>query len=214
MAQVRRMLNNFKFCQPDAFTFSDMIEEVHLWKPLIWRFQYQFNCEALLPKIDSLRERIINPSNLEIGDAISTVGVNAKDRPHHWSELQHFNNFLKHKIAYVWDQYEFKTKTHSSIEQSWFNIHLNSGITLEHYHNNVLLIVVCYIQLPENSGYIQFRDPLEYHWGNTPIIPEEKTWKTLPCKTNDVLIFPGWIRHRVEESRSPEKRVVMTYNIV
>lgn len=191
-----------------------MIEPIYLWKPLIWKFQYDFPYEELQPKINVLKDKVINLSSLEVGNAFSTVSVDVRDRPHFWPELQEFNEFLKNKIAYVWEEYEFKMKNHSSIQESWFNIHLNTGTTLEHYHNNTLLIVVCYLQLPEGSGYIEFRDPLEYHWGNTPIVPEEKTWKKLPCKTNDVLIFPGWIRHRVEENCTLEKRVVLTYNII
>jgi uncharacterized protein (TIGR02466 family) len=105
-------------------------------------------------------------------------------------------------------------KNHSHIQESWFNVHANTGTTLEHYHNNINLVITSYIKLPKNSGYIEFRDPLEYHWSNTPIIPEQKLWSAVKCKTNDVLIFPGWLRHRVQENKSNEERIVLTYNIV
>ena len=37
-------------------------------------------------------------------------------------------------------------------------------------------------------------------------------WKSYEVKTGDVLIFPGWLEHMVEPSRSHERRVVMTIN--
>ena len=187
---------------------------IHLWKPLVWKFQYDFPQERLISKLNDLKEKIILPSSLEIGDAFSTVSVDEEHRPHFWEELKNFNNFLQEKIAFLWDEYEFKMKNHSHIQESWFNVHANTGTTLEHYHNNINFVITSYIKLPKNSGYIEFRDPLEYHWSNTPIIPEQKLWTEVKCKTNDVLIFPGWLRHRVQENKSNEERIVLTYNIV
>jgi len=35
----------------------------------------------------------------------------------------------------------------------------------------------------------------------------------LPVETNDVLIFPGWLKHRVQPNNTNEERIVMTFNI-
>ena len=96
---------------------------------------------------------------------------------------------------------------------SWINVHERTGVTLEHSHNNALFVVTSYINLPPNSGYIEFRDPLEYHKSNTPMEPEEELWKEVPCNTNDVLIFPAWLKHRVQPSQTDEQRIVLTMNI-
>lgn len=190
------------------------MDPVHLWKPLLWKFKYEFPQQKLIDKLSELETKIISPSSLEIGDSFSTVSVNPEHRPHLWKELQDFNSFLESKIAFLWDEFEFKMKNHSHIQESWFNSHKTTGMTLEHYHNNINLVVAAYIKLPKNSGYIEFRDPLEYQWANTPIIPEEKLWTEVKCETNDVLMFPGWMRHRVQENKSNEERIVLTYNIV
>ena len=76
-----------------------------------------------------------------------------------------------------------------------------------------MFVVTAYLKLPKDGGFIEFRDPLEYHKNNTPIEPEEQTWKAIPCETNDVLIFPGWLRHRVQPSQTDEERIVLTMNI-
>ena len=82
----------------------------------------------------------------------------------------------------------------NGILNSWINIHDESGETLEHFHNHTDFVVTAYISLPKDTGYIEFRDPLEYHRANTWIEPELQLWKSVPCETNDVLIFPGWLK--------------------
>lgn len=38
-------------------------------------------------------------------------------------------------------------------------------------------------------------------------------WKELKVKTNDVLVFPGWLNHRTQPNTTDTERIVMTYNI-
>ena len=77
------------------------------------------------------------------------------------------------------------------------------------------MVAATYLNLPENGGFIQFKDPLEYQRGvNMRETGEELAiWKTIPAKTGDVLLFPGWIRHKTEDNNSNEKRWVLTTNI-
>ena len=37
-------------------------------------------------------------------------------------------------------------------------------------------------------------------------------YSEVPIKTNDVLIFPGWMSHRAQPSKSNEERLVFTLN--
>jgi hypothetical protein len=46
-----------------------------------------------------------------------------------------------------------------------------------------------------------------------PVIPEMSLYKEIQVKTNDVVIFPGWLKHRVQPSQTDEERIVMTFNI-
>ena len=69
--------------------------------------------------------------------------------------------------------------------------------------------------MPENGGYIQFRDPLEYHKGfyMKQYDDELYGWKTIPAVTGDVLLFPGYLRHRTQaNTNQTEKRWVLTSN--
>lgn len=183
-----------------------------LFPPDVWKFHFNFDYTILKPKIDDLFNKVTENSKLEYGNAVSTVSVENNLQPHTWVELKEFQNWLGARIAEIRRSHAF-TSGYSEVTHSWINKHLKDGVTLEHNHNYTTFVVTSYIYLPENSGYIEFRDPLEYHKNSYPIFPEESLYKEVPCNTNDVLIFPGWLKHRVQPNQSNEERIVMTFNI-
>lgn len=185
---------------------------LQLFPPLVYRFEYQFDQETLLPKVKELFGLVKHNSYLETGDALSTVSLEEKHQPHTWLELKDFQEWLGYKIASIRRDYEF-FHTNSKVDQSWINLHKKGGKTLEHAHTFTTLVVSSYLQCPPNSGNIEFLDPLEYHKFQHPIIPETSLWKQVECKTNDVLIFPGYLKHRTQENFTNNDRIVMTFNI-
>jgi len=178
---------------------------------LIWKYKFNFRFPEWKAKLYLHSENNTSHSYLEEGDSYSSVS--SQDQPIHlWDELNEFRIWLPNIIKQNCKYHCFKDKQYT-ILNSWFNIHRPSGKTLEHYHNKTDLVVTCYLDKPQNTGNIEFRDPLEYHKSNTSIEPEELLWKEVDCKTNDILIFPGWVRHRTQPNRGDKDRVVMTINI-
>ena len=183
-----------------------------LFPPHIWKFKFDFDYQALDPKISELFSLVKSNSKLEYGDALSTVSVDADMQPHTWHELAPFQNWLGGKIADIRREHAF-TYTRSEVTKSWFNKHHKGGVTVEHNHNFATFVVAAYIKLPPDSGFIEFKDPLEYHKSGWPIFPEESLYRALPAEQGDVLIFPGWIKHRVQPNLTDSERIVMTFNI-
>ena len=52
-------------------------------------------------------------------------------------------------------------------------------------------------------------EPLNYNYYD-----EGMDWMEIPVKTNDVLFFPGWLKHKTAVNRSLEDRYVMSLNIM
>ncbi len=184
---------------------------IFLFPPLIWKFNYKFDLDILYPKISDALNSVKKNSLLEKGDALSTVSL-YKNQPHTWPELADFQYWLGEKINGIRKEYEF-VENHSAVHHSWINRHLTSGETLEHSHSHATFVASCYIRCPPGSGNIEFKDPLEYHKHNFPVIPETSFYKEVNCATNDVIIFPGWLRHRTQANQTDQERIVMTFNI-
>jgi len=96
---------------------------------------------------------------------------------------------------------------------SWLNVHKKGGVTLEHNHGTVVIVAATYLQLEPGMGYIQFKDPLEYVKGFMPRWEKGVTeWRTIPAKTGDTFLFPGWLRHKTQENTLDKERWVLTTN--
>jgi hypothetical protein len=211
----------YKTIYPDVQQPEDA-QPVNIIPTYIWKFSYDFKYVENLFKsvIDSMiadtPDNHTSGSALEIGTAFSTVRNRHfrgdEYQPHCWDLLQDYNAWLESRLFYVWHYLNYFGKS-PQIINSWLNIHKRTGQTLEHNHNHAPLVVSAYLNLPEGSGLIEFRDPLEYHKYGLPYEPQEFLWTPIEIKTNDVLIFPGWMKHRTQESNSDEDRVVLTYNI-
>lgn len=187
-------------------------EFIHLFSPLICKFTYDFDYQSINPRIIELFRLVQENSKLEAGDALSTVSLPERLQPHTWIEFKDFQTKLGLILDEVKKEYKFVDKR-SVVKQSWINRHGNGGETLEHTHSATTFAVAAYLKCPPNSGNIVFRDPLEYHKHSFPIYPEESNFKEVLVKTNDVLIFPGWLKHHVKPNKSQEERLVLTLNI-
>jgi hypothetical protein len=183
-----------------------------LFPPVVWKFKYDFDLDSLYPKIDNLFNQVEVNSKLEIGAAVSTVALPIQIQPHTWKELENFQFWLGEKISYIRNQLSFDFE-HSQVVNSWANKHYKTGQTIEHSHSNTLFVVSAYIKCPVGSGNIEFKDPLEYHKQSFPIVSDDSFYREVPCETNDVLIFPGWVKHRTQASDVNDERIVITFNI-
>jgi len=185
---------------------------INPWATLLYKTSYEFDQESLIPIVkDFIKNRPSNTSLLEKGEAYSTVG-HQLNPPHLWPHFKDFCANLLATLKEIYAEHRILDKENCLL-QSWINTHGPGGETLEHSHNLVDFVVTCYLKLPENSGFIEFRDPLEYHKANSYINPDTDLWVPIPCKTNDILIFPGWLKHRVQPNNSEEERIVLTINV-
>jgi uncharacterized protein (TIGR02466 family) len=187
------------------------------FEPLVIKVHYDgFDFSKLEPICKNLIETTKINASLEIGDAFSSAANRFKN-PHFIKEFSDFYKFLdpiaQHVIKNEWS---LNSHFKYTISNSWVNVHGNGGFTKSHIHGPTALTTAAYLQLPENGGFIEFLDPLEsikaYHMKEYD--EEQFNWKIVPAKTGDILIFPGWLRHRTQPNASDASRWVLTTNYV
>jgi uncharacterized protein (TIGR02466 family) len=190
--------------------------DVTPFEPLIIKAHYDgFDWNKLEPVVESLIKKTKIKVNLESGDAASSASL-PYPQPHNVKELQDFYKWLdpivQHILLNEWDLY---TGHKYQISNSWVNFHGKGGVTEKHHHGATVLTTAAYLQMPEDGGYIEFRDPLEYHKGFYMKNYDDEMfgWKRIPAVTGDVLFFPGYLRHRTQPNNNQSmKRWVLTTN--
>jgi hypothetical protein len=184
--------------------------------PMVIKVHYDgFDLEVLKPVCEEMISGAKYAVPLEKGGGRSSV-YNHHNQPH---ENKAFNDFYKflHPITkhIIFNEWKLAKIFEYRISNSWVNVHKRHGLTSEHNHAASVLVCATYLNLPENGGFIQFKDPLEYH----KLFHQREDlndchWFTVPAKTGDVLIFPGWLNHRTQPSNTDEERWVLTTNFV
>ena len=186
--------------------------DVTPFEPLVIKVHYDgFDWNILEGICNELINTTKYKAELEENDAKSSV-FNEK-MPHKIKEFQSFYDWLEPIVEHVIKNEWGYAKTPSyKIFNSWVNLHKKHGVTLEHNHGATTLVAATYLKMPKDSGFIQFKDPMEY--GKSANYHEELVWdwKTVEAKTGDVLLFPGWLRHRTQQSNTDEERWVLTTN--
>jgi len=189
------------------------------WTPLIWHTHFDgLDWQTIEPKCKWLLSQIKSNSYLEKDGGTSSVTLQSKEetQPHTWKEFQKLQEFLNPVISEVIKQFRLMEQPYQ-VSNSWINCHPPGAWTAEHCHRGIQIAMAIYLRVPENSGRILFRDPLEYHWAGDPSDTRgeaDGNWYPVDVKSGDVLLFPGWLNHKTEVNQSNEDRYVLTINLM
>jgi uncharacterized protein (TIGR02466 family) len=108
-------------------------------------------------------------------------------------------------------------KVRLSVNSCWGMVNGKFASNYVHNHPNSILSGVYYVQAPENSGGIFFRDPRESAHIFLPPVAEISPWTlqkvTYKPTEGRMLIFPSWLMHGVEPNLSDRDRVSISFNI-
>jgi len=100
--------------------------------------------------------------------------------------------------------------------QSWINIHERGGFNFLHIHEGSLLCGCFYLQVPEGSGPLVFRDPRPgvIHAGIKG--NGANAYKDIQLAPSDglLVLFPSWLEHYVEPHDGDRSRIAIPFNVL
>lgn len=177
----------------------------------IYKIHYEFDWDKIAPICHELISTTPHGPTLVKNGHTSHQN---KKQPHKIKEFSNYFDWLKFMVTdiarkgmgYSQVYHDYK------ISNSWVNVHEEGGITQAHNHANTFMVAAAYLRMPQNGGYFMAKDPLEYVKSGFYFDDPEWMWKEIPTITGDVLIFPGWLKHKTQENKSDEKRWVLTTN--
>ena len=127
------------------------------------------------------------------------------------------NTILKHKMPIMFE-YE---KDFENEFDFWVNITPTGSFNVKHCHPNCDIAGVLLIKIPKNSGEITFISPydflsfLEMHSYTEEFQKDTNYYHnyTFPAREGSILLFPSHIQHKVEENKSKEDRISVSFNL-
>ena len=107
------------------------------------------------------------------------------------------------------------------VDNIWANINGYKDYNLPHKHPNCLLSGVYYVQVPKDSGYINFVNPaadiMQYDW-NSYTLTEYNNYNSanwaMEARVGTLYMFPGWLHHFVKQNlNKTEERISFSFNV-
>lgn len=193
-----------------------MLTAINPWEPLIYKAHY----DGFGPKhIEAAKEIMSGAIDegrifLEEGNARSSVSNQRMPPIAHPVFKDYFDWQFEISKEILLDKFHSLDTIPYWISNSWVNVHGKGGVTKTHSHGMSALSIAAYLQMPENGGYIEFRDP-HYELRSTQKRSKNydvQEYGAVPAITGDVLFFVGWIHHRTQPNQSETERWVLTTN--
>ena len=187
--------------------------KAHVWFPtLIWQADLPDSQKSVLSEMKesvlSIKEK--NPDGVK---KTNYGGWQSKDYKSFSDKFKLIGNKLNETIKTCAEQIGVPEL---NLKNYWININRYGDYNTVHNHRGAILSGVFYIDVPdENMGNINFfrDDDINYY-----LPPLEKynnftgEKATYTPKSGRVLIFPSWLRHSVDGSKSEKQRISMSFN--
>ena len=152
----------------------------------------------------------INKSNVK--------GWHSKDFDLKENEPRKFIDFISPSIEQVMTDMNWeKEKQKIKISNMWAIVNKGGSTNLRHQHGNSTVSGAYYVRAPEDCGEIVFYDPRP-----APIYsyPKAISSNLLNAQVNGIspkegalVLFPSYVDHSVNENKSNEERIVISFNI-
>jgi len=99
-----------------------------------------------------------------------------------------------------------------TLSESWFNFSYKNNFQFDHTHGTEKLSGVYYYQTNGQDGDIKFTTPNIYEKLRLGLSRGTETVSGQP-KVGRLLIFPGYLEHRVEPNLTDSERISLTFNL-
>ena len=125
-------------------------------------------------------------------------------------------SFINHSVEKYWEALNYSEVWHPGISQMWANQYPKGGYASVHNHSPMWLTGVFYLVNEENMGDIYFVDPNRALLDMQPLSDNSRYVNqntTVPVRTGDLVIFPGWLPHGTYPNTTDKTRIVIPFEI-
>lgn len=152
-------------------------------------------------------------SSLEKNGGASTYETD--NQLHKLPIMQQLSKLVSFHSSMYWRVLDVDERLSPRIDQCWSNIHRSRSFTLQHSHSLMPMVAAFYLKAEPDSGDLILTNPAEYSITNIPFSNdiERKIETRVKVRTGDLVLFPGYIRHKTGENFSNDDRIVISFNI-
>ena len=124
-------------------------------------------------------------------------------------------NFVESAAKLYWKECNYHPDLEPYVFQLWANTTPTGGWVDTHLHGNMPFTGVIYVDASSEQGNLFIDNPLDTVLMTQPIRPDAKypMGEELEVSTGDLIMFPGFIKHRVKPNNTDKNRLILGFNI-
>lgn len=192
-----------------------MAVEWHFPTPV---FVYDFKdaqLEVIQTEIESALPTILNGlHDSPWGDNVNTTFERNGKNDIKAYKLEHFASALDAALESYTNTIGYPSTKFNMIE-SWFNICKKNQFQYDHTHSTARISGCYYFKTNGEDGRIRFSNPNQIiHIGRFPADQIDIEAITYAPKIGRLLLFPGWLTHRVNVNNTDHERISVSFNFI
>jgi len=170
----------------------------------------------LFSKLDSVFSDTIDNNNVFMKQGtLCSYNSNSYLHKEFPNETKEVVEFVEAAAREYWRECQYHAELTPYVFQMWANTTPQGGYVEPHLHGNMPFTAVLYVDASPEQGNIIIENPLDMVLMTQPISPEVKypMGEELEVNTGDLIIFPGYLKHRVLPNTTDRDRLIIGFNI-
>lgn len=169
---------------------------------------------SLIPKLLTLWEDASMVSN-EITECVigrTDCGFVIDSHLEKWEETRHLIDFLNSEVQGYWKELGYSKTLEPYVWSMWSNRSHERSYIHSHIHSPMAIAGAVYLDVDEGMGNFVIEDPNEMLIRSQPVDnPDIIGEAELDVKSGDVLMFPGYVRHRTITNSTNKPRITLPF---
>lgn len=196
-----------------------MAESIKLFPTTIFRDRYprfQELKDNLFPKLSKIFKETKNNNNAFMRDGtLCSYHTNSYIHNQFPEETKDIVNFVENSAKQYWEECQYHKDLTPYVFQMWANSTPRGGWIHSHLHGNMPFTGVVYIDATPEQGNLIIENPMDMILMSQPIGPdvEYPMEHEFEVTSGDLIMFPGYIKHRVKPNNTENDRLILGFNI-
>lgn len=172
--------------------------------------------ETLFSQLDTVFEDTKNNNNQFMQDgtlcSYHTESFIHKKFP---KETESVVEFIENCAREYWKENQYYEDLDPFVLQMWANSTPKGGSVSSHLHGSIPFTGVLYVDASPEQGNLIVENPNDTVLMSQPISPNAQQLMEYEVEVNtgDLVLFPGWMKHRVKPNTTDKPRLILGFNI-
>jgi len=168
----------------------------------------------LFPKLREVFAQTQTNNQSWMRDTLCSYNVASNIHQQFPNETKHIVEFMEHTATEYWKACNYYEELTPYVLEMWANETPQGGWVESHLHGPVPFSGVVYVDASPEQGNLVIDNPMEMLLMSQPILPtkEYSLGHEIQVNSGDVVLFPGFIKHRVKPNTTDRMRLVLGFN--